>query len=196
MPVGIKVTVEVSRKLREAASRGPQIVLGYLRGAMNASVLTVETEIKEYMTEIGLVDTGLMRSRVHGRVVSAQIHSTVGEVAINDKRGHIHEYGGTIVPKNGGGALAIPFNKESAQIQAAAGTLRNVSGLYTVRSGGHAFLFKSGSPHIGWTLVKSVHIHEKRFMRTGLARAMPKVREFFQKGTEAALNAVLGKGTG
>jgi hypothetical protein len=194
MPINVKVTVVISRKLKEATQRSPQIVLQHLNRAMSASALWTETKIKEFITEIGLVDTGLLRSRVHGRVVSANIRQVKGEVATNNvKYARIHEYGGTILPKNGR-ALAIPFNKASALIQATAGSLRNVPGLYVVSGQGraNAFLYQSGNPRVGWTLVKSVYIREKRFMRTGLQRAMPRIKELFHKATQRALRAVFG----
>ncbi len=201
MPVNIKVTVVISKRLQEAASRAPQVVLNHLRKAMNASILETETRIKEYITEIGLIKDGRLRNSIHGRIVSANIRQIKGEVATaNVKYARIQEYGGTIVPKNGQ-ALAIPFNKESAQVQMY-GSLRNVEGLYVIRRGanegfgGAAFLVSSKNPKLGWTLVKSVYIKEKRYMRTGFDRARPRILEFFRLATQRALKAVFGVGEG
>lgn len=195
MPVNIKVRVVIPRRLKEAARQAPQILLAEMLKAMNASILWTTTKIKEYITEIGLIDTGYLRNRIHGRVRSVSIHQMIGEVAAtNVKYGPIHEYGGIISAK-AGKALAIPFNKRSAKIQAAAGTLRNVANLFVVKSkGGTPLLLSSDDPTIGWTLVKSVRIREKRFMRTGLQRAMPRIKGFFRQATARAMERMFGRG--
>lgn len=192
-PMTIGVTVILSRKLKDAMRVAPTVVRSALHTAMQASVLETETSIKKFITEIGLVDVGRLRSSIHGRVLAVNIHQTTGEVATtNVKYARIHEYGGTISAKPGK-ALAIPFNKQSALIQMQSGGLRNVKGLYVIRrAGGNAFLFRSGDSSVGWTLVKSVKISEKRYMRTGLERAMPRVKQFFHTVTNRALKQVFG----
>lgn len=195
MPVNIRVTVVVPRRLKESARQAPQLLIAEMLKAMNASILWTTTKIKEFITEIRLIDTGYLRNRIHGRVRSVSIHQTVGEVAAtNVKYGPIHEYGGIISAK-AGKALAIPFNKRSARIQAAAGTLRNVGGLFVINSkGGTPLLLSKTDPGIGWTLVKSVRIREKRFMRTGLQRALPRIKEFFRQAAARAMRQIFGRG--
>lgn len=193
--VNFKLTVVIPKHLKEAGLVAPQVVTKWLRWAMNASVLTTETKIKEYVTEIGLVDTGLLRGRIHGNVKSVSVYQTVGEVATNNvKYARIHEYGGTIRAKNGG-ALAVPWNKESALL-AAGGSLRRLAGLFVIRKDGKALLVSSQNARIGWTLVKSVTIREKRYMRTGLDRAKPDIFKFFRVAAQKAMSAVFGKGEG
>lgn len=160
---------------------------------MQSSVLYTVGRVRWYMTQIGLVDTGRLRNSIAGqseRVVGG-VRGTIGT---NVKYARIHEYGGTIRPRNAR-ALAIPITPQAKRLSIAMSatglsSLRQFSDMYVRQRDGRAFLHSRSQRNVVFVLKRSVKIREKAYLRIGLKQAVPRIAALFQAAAGRALRRI------
>lgn len=85
--------IEISPDLRRLLKRHPAIAKKTINKGLKRVALVGEAKVKEYITRIGLVDTGRMRSSINGRV-----RGNAAYVGTNIEYAAIHEFGGRTKP--------------------------------------------------------------------------------------------------
>jgi HK97 gp10 family phage protein len=143
------------RALGEAA-QGENLALATLAGGM----VVLDAAKKN------VKDQGLMRTRTLSRSLTQEVeeqspeHVTVA-IGTNLVSAKIHEYGGTITPKNGK-YLAIPLSKTAR----AAGSPRKFPlVLHLVKGGSGNLVLVSDEGEAHYVLMKSVYIPAKPYLR-------------------------------
>ncbi|TCW35301.1 phage gpG-like protein [Laceyella sacchari] len=87
------VEIELSQDLKRLLKDHRSIADKAIKQGLNRVALAGEAEAKKYITQIGLVDTGRLRSSINGRV-----RGNSALVGTNVKYARIHEFGGKTKP--------------------------------------------------------------------------------------------------
>ncbi len=154
-----KVLEQLGRVSSNLAAQG-------LSNAVAAGAKYLESAVKLNIREVqngghkGLIDTGNYINSWGSRVTRADANSAEAEVTTNVVYGPIHEFGGTIVPRNAR-ALAIPRTAEARKV----GSPRNMPELVFVRVRSGQMFLMDAAGRIQYVLVGAVRIPARPHVR-------------------------------
>jgi phage gpG-like protein len=85
--------IEISNDLERLLKRHRSMARKAIRQGLSRVALAGEAEVKKYITQIGLVDTGRLRSSING-----QVRGDAAYIGTNVEYAAIHEFGGKTKP--------------------------------------------------------------------------------------------------
>lgn len=170
MALKMKVRIEIGPRLKEAMAKAPQIVITHLEQAMKAATIHVVGRVRDFITRIGLVDTGHLRRSIADRVERTN-RAIRGWIGSRVKYARIHEFGGFIRPVRKKVLAWVTHGQRPTTPE----------GWRQARREGRAVIARRG-----------VRIREKAYMRRGLRLSIRRIEEIFQARATAALREIFG----